>query len=372
MNGNTIGPVKGALTATVCLTLMTSGWTSAATTAAGTPSWPADTNQLVFLWKNGDRVRSPSVAYDKTGTPLISYGPVARGNAIYGRHYEMLLRGGSFHANRLGDYLSAAVAKEKALSFEAFIVPPRKAPAAQGRIVSYTTASGETLFGLVQRDDKILLALKDTAAQADWKPLMTLADTRPFHLAIRCASGEVIAWRDGKEAGRIQIEADFAGWKPGELVFGDSFAGGENWPGRLEGILLYSRGQSASEVQQDAIAYAALTSVRQPVPQVRFTGTLLRRSDSETAIDPYFRALALFEYKVDKVLAGTFTGEKILVYTWTVMHKKLLPDAERPVGKPYEVVVEPFESQPQLECELQFDTFDRDFSLPVFYDVGAE
>ena len=82
--------------------------------------------------------------------------------------------------------------------------------------------------------------------------------------------------------------------------------------------------------------------------------------------------MALFEHKVEEVLSGSYEEDRIYVNHWTVMDSKLLPMARRPLGKSYELLVEPLAAHPQLESELQFDTIDWDYGAAVYYDVSEQ
>lgn len=336
---------------------------AAAEAAPNKPVWPSSREGLVFLWQNGNRVKSPAVAYDKAGDPIYAYALTARGNAIFGGNYEMILRGGSFHAPGVGTHVSQSLAKSNALTLEAYVRVPATPPATLTPLLSYSTGTQDVRLAIAQKGDALFLGQS---------PLVTLPAKRAFHLAVRCEPGAVIAYVDGAEAGRLKESVDFTGWKPAELVFGDGWEATQNWPGRLEGVALYNRTLPAAEIARNAAAYAAIVAARPVVPAVRMRGKLVQRSESTVKIDPYFRALALFEYEVEKLHSGKYEHPKVYVFTWTVMHKTLLPVASRPLLEEYELYLEPFDAHPELESELQLDTLDRTYDRPVYYQVEDE
>ncbi len=340
-------------------------------------AWPQSREGLVFLWQNGNRVQSPAYALDAAGAPLQAYAPVPRGTALLGQHYEMVLGQGSYLAERVSEHLVKQVLEAKAFTFTAWVTPAKKARQELGHIVCCTGTDGAVNFAVAQKGEALLGVVKTAAgppAGADgWVPLGPIAAGKGFHLAVSCGGGAIVAYRDGKEVHRAGSGGDVAGWQPGTLVFGDAPDEKSTWTGRLEGIAAYARSLGAEEIAADAAAWQGRVAARQPAPQVRIQGTLLQRSESEVdKLGAYFRALGLFEYKVDKVLAGTFADESIFVFHWTVMHRKLLPIASREVGKSYELSVEPFADHPELEPELQFDSLEWGFDKPVYYDVTEQ
>jgi hypothetical protein len=340
-------------------------------------AWPTSREGLVFLWPNGNRVQSPAYALDAAGAPLQAYAPVPRGTALLGRHYEMVLGQGSYLAERVSEHLVKQVNEAQAFTFTAWVTPAQTARRELGHIVCCTGTDGAVNFAVAQKAETLLGAVKTAggppAGPDGWIPLGPIAAGKGFHLAVTCGGNAIVAYRDGKETQRAALGDDLAAWQPGKLVFGDAPDEKSPWTGRLEGLAIYARSLGAAEIAADAAAWQGRVAARQPAPQVRIQGTLLQRSESEVdKLGAYFRALGLFEYKVDKVLAGTFADESIFVFHWTVMHRKLLPIASREVGKSYELVVEPFADHPELEPELQFDSLEWGFDKPVYYDVTGQ
>lgn len=340
--------------------------------AAG--AWPSNRDGVVFLWQSGDRLKSPSVAFDKDGKKIDGYAPIARNRALFGRDYEMVLRGGSFHARGVGEHLSQAVSRAGAFSLEMYVRPPAQPPTNGARLVAYSSAA-DTLLTIVQKGNILYLGQSNGLPGTNvkgWIELTTIADAQPLHLVVTCSPKEVVVYRDGQQVSRIETQFIRESWPAGELIFGDNWDATENWPGRLEGIAIYPRALPSEEVKQNAKAYAAIVGARKPVASVQVKATLVNRSPSRIDIAPYFRAMSLFEYRVNKVLSGKCDQQVIYVFTWTVMQRKLLPAANQTVGREYTLTIEPFTAHAQLEPELQFDTLERNLDLPVHYDVTGQ
>lgn len=354
------------------------GGAAAPATPAAASAWPASREGLLFLWPNGNRMKSPCVALDAAGQAIYAYAPVARGQAVYGRNYEMVLRQGSFHAKGLGANLAKVVSQAKALSLEAYVTPSQTRPAALAQLISFSSGLQEFNFALAQKGDAFLLKLRTTAAPAatepldGWTTLFQRPEPGPFHLLISCGGGTLTAYVNGKPAHQSKFQGELTDWPARELVFGDGWEEKHPWAGRLEGIVLYARAVAADEAAKNAGCYLTLAAARSPVAAVRLRARLLHRSESKTNIEPYFRALALFEYKVEKVLSGTYEKPTIFVNHWTVMQKKRLPLATRPLQEECELLLEPMEAHPELESELQQDSLEWNYDQPVYYDVTEQ
>lgn len=331
------------------------------------PAWPASKVGVVFLWRNGNRVRHPAIAYDAKGEPVYAYALKAHGHAVFGRNYEMILSGGWFEAEGVGEYLSRATARSGAATIEAWVTPPQTAPQGMCRIVSFSVEHLTQVVGLAQKGSALLV--RPPAVGAEWTKVYDLKDASPLHVVVTCNTDSLVVFVNGKQVHKSSIEPALAQSPDIRLTFGDPDTSA--WAGRLEGIAVYDRPMDATEVQQNAIAYSQLVTARPKVPQVELRGKLLRRSESRANIEPYTRALALFEYQVDEVLSGNFKDNRVYVYEWTVMQNKLLPMATRPIGESFKMVLEPFDLHPQLESELQRDTLGEDIER-VYYDITGQ
>jgi hypothetical protein len=353
--------------------------TCAAEPAAGAlaSGWPSDRTALAFLWQNGDRIKYPPVALDAEGKNIYAYAPVARGSAMYGRNYEMVPGQGSFLARGLGEHLAKVVAQANALSLEAYVTPSQKPPVGLGRIITFAAGSDKPNFALARKGRAWLFRLGSSGTPAagpqdGWLTLCERPEPGPFHLLISCGAGTVTAYVNGQQVHQSNYPGDLSKWRTGELVFGAASDEPNAGAGRLEGVALYTRAVAAAEAEKNASSYRTLVAARKTVTSLRVRAKLLRRSESKTNIDPYFRALALFEYKVEKVLSGSYDKGTIFVNHWTVMQKKLLPLATRPLQAECELLLEPMEAHPELESELAIDSLEWNYDQPVFYDVTEQ
>jgi hypothetical protein len=88
-------------------------------------------------------------------------------------------------------------------------------------------------------------------------------------------------------------------------------------------------------------------------------------------IAPYRNALVINEYEVVSVREGKLDAKKIRVAEWGLYDTK--PAKARmfstKIFRNQPIHLEPFESNPQMERELKFDTLPEDFETPQFVRV---
>jgi len=129
---------------------------------------------------------------------------------------------------------------------------------------------------------------------------------------------------------------------------------------------------SATEIEQQAGAFTRLLAARKEPPRLRIIGKLKARSDTPKPerILPYYQALGVYEYAVEEVKEGKYDGPVVLVAHWVIMQRKKLPVAERPIGASIELLLEPYDSNPQLKNDFWlFDDAEK-ADLPLMFDIS--
>jgi len=217
-------------------------------------------------------------------------------------------------------------------------------------------------------------------AGGDKKPstleLCKLDGASPVHLIVTYENDALACYVNGKPVElKGSPKGDLKPWATdGPLTFGDNAAGGRPWLGTIEGIALYSRALTAEEAKAESDAWLKKVSARKAPAVLRIVGKLVARSDVPQAkhIQPYFQALAVYEYEVEKVLEGKYDDKKIRVATWAMMEKRILPIATRPIGKSYELTLELSSENRQLESQWLSDTLEQALDLKLYYDVSPQ
>lgn len=338
------------------------------------PRWPADRNGLLFLWETDGR---PNQVTDPQSDEPVRCRLTANGQAWLDRHGALVLRGGFFEADwESVERVLLGCQTNNALSIEAVLTPV--ANGGDGQILSFGSGPRSRNFELLTAGGELVLRLRtpDTGPGAD-RPQITLGPLpagRPSHVVITYAPGRLAYYRDGAlvmESDRIQ--GGFFHWKARALLVGDARRPSQPWQGQAEGLALYNRPLDAAEVRENHRRYAAAWAERAAVQALRLRATLTARSAIPTleTIAPYREALAVFAYKVETVLAGSYKEREVRVVHRVLQDGKRLPVANRSPGTTYQLTLEPLAAQPQLESLYLADTLPERYDLPLYYDAAG-
>lgn len=326
---------------------------------------------MVFSCETG-WFKTPIVAFDREGKRIASCQLAQRGRARFDHNYALVTSGGSFAIDAAQPFVVAECRRTGELTIEALVTPLDTALAGPVDLISCTSEMGGRNFALAQAKDKLVLFLSAAVPATEGVELGTVKAGIATHVVVTYGAGRVAGYLDGVETaipGRVT--GGFASWQDGHLVFGDDWAASRNWPGTIEGVALFSRALTADEAKAEGLAYRARIAPRPGVPATALTARLLARSGvpEPEQIAPYSRALVVYEYEVLKVSQGTYDQPKIRVAHWGLMERKKLPMGERPIGQDYELVVEAFKANPQLESEWLSDEMPST-DQPMYYDVA--
>ncbi len=323
--------------------------------------WPTVTG-AVFAVRDTE-IATPFIAFDNKGRDLMAFSFMTRGRSLFGRSYELVCDGGSFHAKDAGTWIGMQVAKSGGFSMEATITPVEAQPKETGVILSFGDDKVEDA-ALIQ--DKTGLSLRIAGS----KPiaLFPAEAGKSVHVLVTCDKGKWAAYLDGKPSGSGQLAAAAPAWGMRELVMGSTWSCTEPWRGRMEGIAVFPRALTAGEVAGESTALKEYLAKRKPAKTLRFQGTLVRQARTSTLeeIRPYTRSLSTAEYKVEKVLAGEWKQPTITVLHWMIMDAKRLPIADRKPGEKVDLKVVPLEENPQLESNRR-DEIESDIATDLFY-----
>jgi len=334
--------------------------------------WPPDRTGLLFLWRTAGR---PALARDARGRAIYAYELTPRGRARFDRHGAMVLQGGSLVAEGIGDYLVSACKRERALTIEALLTPHQTAHRGSSEIISLSSEPGSYDVRLCQEGDSLTLRLgRDTEDGRSTKvPLCSLKKGSACHFAVTWKPGLMVGHVDGTPVvTRTDVPVSFTYWGKCQVTFGAAQDGARDWAGTLEGIAIYSRFLSAREVRRDCTHYSSALRERRSVPRSEVVGRLRALSTVPTykEVAPYFRALAVYEYEVTRVINGDAAQRTIRVAHWAMMDRKVLGISKRKTGEEYRLQLEPFEANRQLESEFLSDTLPANWEVPLYYDIG--
>jgi hypothetical protein len=327
-------------------------------------AWPSGRDGLVFLW---EAANAANRAFDPVRGVQRSFPVERRGRARLDHWHRMDLAGGAFAASgEASEAIVAGVQRANELTIEATLTPRTATQAAS--IVALSGGGERVNAVLAQEGNRLVLRLalaRRGVARSDLD-LGALEAGRPTHVLVSYRPGRLTAWRDGQSVvDTDEVQGDFFRWRPRPLAFGP-------WNGWLEGIAIYGRALEADEAAENARLVKAKLQRRAAVPAVRLRGRLVARSRIPTLreISPYREALAVYEYRVEKVLEGRFPAPRVRVAHWVILDGGTLPPAGRREGEVYELRLEPFAANPQLESIFLSESLPGASAGDLFYDAA--
>ena len=100
--------------------------------------------------------------------------------------------------------------------------------------------------------------------------------------------------------------------------------------------------------------------------EVRHTARL----PTPMSIAPYREGLLALEYKVLRVIQGSYKEETIVAAHWIIDEATVLSGAERPANQRYELTLERYDDHTELEGRRLIIDVD-DLTLPIYYDINS-
>ncbi len=282
----------------------------------------------------------------------------------------MLLEGGVFRADGIGDVLERALAASGELTVALRVRADRDAVATPTPFFYLgSSRDGEDAhraITLAQVGDDVAWSVTfGGSAMSRTVYDSPLSIGRPTYVWLHVLDGgwSASVGRSGIDAGAISGNPNLK-LDPVHVVFGSP-----EWRGAIDAVAIYDcfpRGLWASEW-----GHASDTLSRPRVVASQVTA-LMRQAP--TLPDPsqsaYKRAWAAFEYDVEQVHSGTLPLGRILVARYVWMDGEKLPAAVAEPGDRHQLLLEPYEANSQIHSERQFHLDDVDLDTPMFYDVG--
>ncbi len=348
------------------LAVLAFGWGALPTAAAEQTTWPAQPVGLLALFQARPGPYAELAGLDASGKLAEGSKLAAHGLARLDRSGALLTGAGFFSAS-LSEPSLARLRKAHAFSVELWLTASATAGKAGGVILQLGTSRA---LWLTLRQEADELMLTHAAAGGRSLAVCRVEAGQICQLILSFESKNLLVYHNGRLMQTVASAAPLGKWTDGSLSIGAADDGGSDWFGRVAGLALGARGVTAEEARRnfEAGLSAPVASVGQPL---RIRGKLLQRSEAPNfeQIKPYNQAVTVYEYGVESVLAGVYTGAKMLVAHWTMMDRQTLPIAELPVGLSYELELEPYAAQAQLTGQFRSETIDADPALELYFDV---
>ncbi len=332
-------------------------------------TWPGSKKGLEFVWKDAGATNQIT---DADGNAVRTCRVKARDRAIFGRWESMDTAGGAFVAIDGNGPLLTACRESNELTIEATITPYNLKQDGPARIVSFSRDASRRNFTLGQSGGDLVLRIRTPrTGNNGTKPQVTLAKLtadEPHHVVVSYRPGRLLCVVNGKQTCyTTKVKGTLRNWEPMVLIFGDEYADGRDWAGRIDGVAIYSRFVGPEEARQKYDLNARRTKGRKKPPAVTVSAELVEKTPTpdKNDLQEYTRGLVVYTYKVKAVRKGKLTARRIHVAHWAVLDDKPV-GLNRTVGKVYTMTIEPFDAHDELEGERVFNTSDE-FDLPVFY-----
>ncbi|HEX6864481.1 MAG TPA: LamG-like jellyroll fold domain-containing protein [Thermoanaerobaculia bacterium] len=325
--------------------------------------WPSDREGLAYLWETAD---SENLARDPVRGVERSFPVEREGAARLDHFHRMDLGSGAWAASEeAGQAVVAAVKRTNEVTLEATVTARTGEQSAV--IVALSGGRRDTRnLVLAQEGDELVLHLgvaRRGSAEHEVR-LGRLEPGRPAHVLVSYRPGHLAAWRDGEEVLTTgDLQGDFFRWRPRPLTFGAERRQPGSWSGWLEGVAIYGRALGPDEARENARRYLEKIAGRPEVPRISIRGRLAARSRTPTLqeISPYREALAVYEHRAE--------GRTFRVAHWVILDGELQAPSGWSEGKERDLLLEPFERNPQLESVFLSDTLPPAPGVPLHYEV---
>ncbi|MEM7482043.1 MAG: LamG-like jellyroll fold domain-containing protein [Acidobacteriota bacterium] len=332
------------------------------------PRWPAGREALAFLWRDGS---APNLVPAPSGAGERTFVLRARGEARIDGRGAMRPSGGYFESAEAGGAIRRAAQGANRLSFEVRFVPLGTSQPRPRTVVALGAGRRGGHLAVTQEGDRLVLRLRTAGRNRPVPPveLFPVAAGEAVHLTVTFEPGALRAYRDGHAvdlgaAGRRL--GDFFHWRDQPLRFGEGWAGnGVNaaaWTGAIDAVAFYGRVLSPAEVAESHRRLDRETAT--PVAAAIVEAELVARSPTPSLdeITPYDRALAVYEYRILRRLAGRgvelTANDRLRVAHWVLLDGRSTREGAWTVGQRARLRLEPFAANPQLEGRYLADEID--------------
>ena len=334
--------------------------------------WPGSFDGLVFLWENCAEENQIEIPGEDT---VRICRIVPRGEARFGRYFDMDIRAGAFNTEDINAELLKACKKSNELTIEALITPATLDQDGLARIISFSTSPLSRNFAVGQDGENLVFGLRTQKTGMNGiKPEVVMCKLKQgvsHHIVISYKPGCFTCYLNGTSISNLPaINGDFGNWSPQHLLFGDEWTGEYGWTGKLEGIAIYNCFVSSEDACKFYSLYRKRLTKRKPVERLIVKAKLLNKipAPAPAFIVPYRRALVVYTYGIEKIISGRCSNRKIAVAHWAILDGKVLTLPQDKEGQCYSLMLEKFDDHPQLQGE-RLITYSDEFDLPLFYDV---
>ena len=322
--------------------------------------WPEEDKSLVYVWEDmmaaNQLPANSSIGFYQCNLNL-------RGRALFTRDLGFNATGGWGETGDAGEKIGQVLMASKQAGVEILITPEK----AQDATFFSLQSKEKKGLSFVQKDGTLIIENSPANGEIqrlEW-PAIFIAG-KAVHLVLGLKAGQVELFKNGKSLGTKAFTFDFVNNPIGVMTLGD-VAG--DWAGVLSQVAVYDQPLAAEQVLKHSQYSFDKESSKQPLETLVLDAELLETTDipSPDAIGAYSRALVVNSYAVKKVIAGTYSEEKVVLAEWAVLDRQIVKSYQDSGGIE-RLVLEKFDDHPELEGERQMmDIFEPD--LTMYYRV---
>lgn len=343
-------------------------------------AWPVRQDDLLFVWRG---VVADNEIRGATGRGSRRCAADAKGAYWYGPYNQIMLCGGVLAPKEpLDPALLDACKRSGEFTIELVVTPAAGGSTGKVAVAAFSSGEGMPNFALIQEGSRLSLILN--AAGSGQRTLVLPCTAKAYqtvHLAVSYGTGKTRVFVDGQcVMTGDEVQGDLSNWTLQPLLFGREGEKGSAWWGELEAVAFYSRALSDAEVAKNCAILSDLRRDRRSIPRAHVQAKLVAATQLPAnlrgALGSYARALIVYTYEVQKVLAGTLPGDtrRILVAHWAALDWKPAEGTRfraKERGQIVGLYLEPREAHPQLDTDLTWDDSEEP-DLPLYLDVFSD
>jgi len=332
-------------------------------------NWPANPEQLVFVWQD---VLAENKLADNSLLGFTQLGVTPKERARFNRFLEMDLNKAGFLAAYPSRKAMIAIKKADGFGLEFLFTPDATTTDNVGSIIRLQDNAGDIL-GFSQTGRNLTLEIPGIKDPGQLKLTDFLQDHRPEHIFLSILGKQVKIYSNGRLLKNISLAKDpFSSRQDCQLLFGQPEKTGTGVNGALSHIALYGNAPKEQIILQNSQLVTGALEARPDVETIRFKGKLVEVSKvpEPDSLGAYRQALVVNRYQITGQQPKGYPEKEILVAQWAVLDRAILPETKDfKVGWDVKMNVEKFDLHPELEGErLMMDMFDPD--LDLYYQIG--
>ncbi|MBN1464272.1 DUF5060 domain-containing protein [candidate division KSB1 bacterium] len=202
-------------------------------------NWPGNRDNLIFYWKQGQKVGDLSQINKPAALVL-------EGRATFASDGALKLTGGNVSSAAVTELLYEC-RKTHQLGIEAMLRTDNLEQGGPARLITFSSGTNARNFTLGQEKENLIFRLRTPmTGENALDPQVTLCAIEKnarTHIIVSYCDGNLFVYKNGVLQKHIQdIQGDFSPWQgKAQFIIGNELTGDREWHGTLYNVALYSR-----------------------------------------------------------------------------------------------------------------------------------